>query len=71
MSTTGPVTRAMRPTAPAVDSATGAVAVSVIRSLFSGLLLGGDERVGAAHDLGDLLRDLGLAGVVREARVVA
>ncbi len=33
MSTTGPVTRAMRPTAPAVDSATGAVAVSVILSL--------------------------------------
>src|SRR5918993_631107 len=71
MSTTGPVTRAMRPTAPATGAAAaGAVAVSVMFLSLRKGLLGGRQCVSAAHDLGNLLGDLGLARVVRKARVV-
>src|ERR1700712_896745 len=72
MSTTGPVTRAMRPTPPgcAVEAWASAVAVVMIRSLSLGRLLCRAERVRAADDLGDLLGDLRLTGVVRKTRVV-
>src|SRR6188472_637378 len=66
MSTTGPVTRATRPTA-------GASVFSAVRLMASFsfvCLLARRQSVGAADDLGDLLRDLGLARVVAQARVV-
>src|SRR6478609_1930057 len=65
MSTTGPVTRATRPTAVAVFSAVRLMASSLSYGLFARR-----QSVGAADDLGDLLRDLGLASVVAQARVV-
>src|SRR3546814_5827314 len=64
MSTTGPVTRATRPTT---------VVFSAVRLMASSLSLGllaRRQSVGAADDLGDLLRDLGLARVVAQAGVV-
>src|SRR5665647_861494 len=75
MSTTGPITRATRPTATSVAlafislslcsagarSGWGGTGVSGVRSRLSG------ERVGTGHDLADLLGDLGLAGRVRAA----
>ena len=66
MSTTGPVTRAMRPTPPAV-AALSAVVFLVVGShgfSLSVAYFADDEGVGAADDLGDLLGDLGLARVV-------
>src|SRR3954467_4140452 len=75
-STTGPVTRTTRP-APVVSWVDGRASVTVICAalLPSGLGggtrlwgsvagVGGDESVGAADDLADLLGDLGLAGLV-------
>src|SRR5450756_3251250 len=70
MSTTGPITRATRPTATSValafmslslcsagaPSGWGGTGVFGVRSRLPG------ERVGTGHDLADLLRDLGLAG---------
>src|SRR3954471_3899627 len=72
MSTTGPVTRAMRPTPPgcAVEAWASAVAVVMISISLVGRLLCRAQRVGSADDLGDLLGDLRLTGVVGEARVV-
>src|SRR6478736_3245188 len=72
MSTTGPVTRAMRPTPPgcAVEAWASAVAVVMILISLVGGLLCRAQRVRAADDLGDLLGDLRLTGVVRETRVV-
>src|SRR5450756_3007217 len=75
MSTTGPITRATRPTATSValafmslslcsaggGSGWGGTGVFGVRSRLPG------ERVGTRHDLADLLRDLGLAGRVRAA----
>src|SRR5579859_2465382 len=79
-STTGPITRAMRPVAPAVATASGAVAVMSLTSpgmaccqsiewaeAAGGL---GVERVRARDDLGELLRDLRLAGGVAQSRVL-
>src|SRR6478752_6282830 len=66
MSTTGPVTRATRPT-------TAVSVFSAVRLMASALscgLFARRESVGAADDLGDLLRDLGLASVVAQAGVV-
>ena len=66
MSTTGPVTRAMRPAAPA-RLWTGAVAVSVMFSSFWMNLGYLEEARPLHHDFRrDLLRDLGLARLVGE-----
>src|SRR5687767_7198118 len=71
MSMTGPVTRATRPTtAVSVFSAVRLMASSLSCGLLTQRLLARRERVGAADDLGDLLRDLGLARVVAQAGVV-
>src|SRR5690349_15184072 len=65
-STTGPVTRATRPTtAVSVFSAVRLMASSLSCGLFARR-----QSVGAADDLGDLLRDLGLASIVAQAGVV-
>src|SRR4051794_5506151 len=79
MSTTGPITRATRPTpGPAACSIETSLAVAVIcLSLRScgavprWVCGSGGEGVGARHDLADLLGDLGLAGLVGQARVHA
>src|SRR6478735_2085345 len=72
MSTTGPVTRAMRPTPAgcAVEAWASAVAVVMIVISLVGRSFGRAQRVRAADDLGDLLSDLRLTGVVRKTRVV-
>src|SRR5919107_1531174 len=61
-STTGPRMRVMRPTAPCEPFCSVPSAVAVDWVIVAPLL---GEGVGAANDLADLLRDLGLAGLVR------
>src|SRR6478735_906089 len=69
-STTGPMMREMRPTPPgAVVSAVFSETVAVIWSL-STFSTGVGEGVGAAHDLADLLGDLGLASLVGQPGVL-
>src|SRR3954447_4992378 len=70
MSTTGPMTRATRPT-PGPEACSTAASVVVAVMFFSGFVGSAGERVGARHDLADLLRDLGLAGLVGEPGVHA
>src|SRR4029077_6890439 len=72
MSTTGPMTRATRPTpGPLACWTPASVVVAVMMSLPFVSEMSGGERVGARHDLTDLLRDLGLAGLVGEPGVHA
>src|SRR5690242_11041888 len=71
MSTTGPVTRATRPTPPSVASTACDFLVAVAMVSLPVVLLSRTEGVSAAHDLGNLLGDLRLARVVRKAGVVA
>src|SRR3954462_4849255 len=75
-STTGPITRATRPTAPPLCSDRVSLIVAVIsltHSLVGGSFAGGvriGERVHAADDLADLLGDAGLAGLVGDPGVL-
>src|SRR3712207_626352 len=65
-STTGPITRDTRPTPPLV-AASGffsATAVLIVFFLSVGGRGGLGERRSTTHDLGNLLGDLGLAGLV-------
>src|SRR5262245_22568471 len=71
MSTTGPITRAMRPDAPSVAPVFFSSTVAVIVSthlLGSGVGVG--ERVDATDDLADLLGDARLAGLVGDPGVL-
>src|SRR6478752_4914522 len=74
MSTTGPVTRATRPTTEVFSAV--AVGVIVFFSFGGSSESAGDgsaarrKRVGAADDLGDLLGDLRLTRIVAQAGVV-
>src|SRR5690349_3759587 len=64
-STTGPITRAMRPVVPpAVSLVSSTVAVMSLLSLDSSFCLGVRQGVHAADDLADLLGDAGLTGLV-------
>src|SRR5689334_16867537 len=65
MSTTGPMTRAIRPTLPAA-AAVDSVAVAVMSLTSPSLLAGGGigERVHASDDLADFLGNTGLTGLV-------
>src|SRR5689334_3694178 len=65
MSTTGPMTRAIRPTLPAAEAAVS-VAVAVISLTSPSLLAGGGvgKRVDASDDLADFLGNTGLSGLV-------
>src|SRR4051812_14915275 len=76
-STTGPITRATRPTAPPLCSDRVSLIVAVIFSAslagWGGSFAGGvriGERVHAADDLADLLGDAGPAGLVSDPGVL-
>src|SRR6476659_5467069 len=71
MSTTGPMTRAMRPVPAEPAWAAFSVTVAVMSVSLSALGSGGGQRVGSADDLADLLGDLGLAGLVGQPGVQA
>src|SRR6476469_7027962 len=65
-STTGPMMREIRPVPPGAAASVFSVTVAVMVSL--SLALG--QRAGATDDFADLLGDLGLAGLVRQAGVL-
>src|SRR3954454_8735087 len=67
MSTTGPMTRDTRPVPPDAACVADSLRVAVIALSSAGGRVG--QRVRTADDLADLLRDLGLAGVVRQPGV--
>src|SRR3954447_2386560 len=74
MSTTGPMTRTIRPTAPFCPVVVSSFRVTVISThLFASVVrcgVGVGERVDASDDLADFLGDAGLAGLVGNAGVL-
>src|SRR4051794_24642390 len=68
MSTTGPMTRAMRPTPPAVVSVASVTVAVISLSLTPGV--GVSKRVHATDDLADFLGNASLASLVGDALVL-
>src|ERR1700712_3697270 len=71
MSTTGPVTRATRPTPTSPECRCVCTATAELMACGLSCSASAGQRVRATDDLGDLLGDLLLPRVVREARVLA